>query len=133
MIGYCPLFQQDDKFHMSFIDLEDALVESGNSFLIRRPLCRPKTTQVLTIESSSIAQQFLICVEKGADDGSEVHYLQSVHHYRSNLVTKFTMFGRQIITGKARWGPSLLSYGEFAISPFTGNGWSRCLSPLISI
>ena len=53
----------------------------------------------------------------GADDGSEACYLQSVYHEGSSLITEFFMLGCQIIAGKARWGLSLLLYGEFAYIP----------------
>ena len=91
--------------------------ESGSSFLVHHSLLRPKAAQVPTIESSSFAQPFSILVERGADDGSEACNLQSVYHDRSNLITEFFILGRQIIAGKARWGPSLLLYGEFAYIP----------------
>jgi len=65
-------FQWDDRLYLSVVDMEDALAKSWSSFLIRRPLRRPKAMQVPTTESSSFAQQLSIWVEKGADDGSKV-------------------------------------------------------------
>jgi len=83
--------------------------------------------QVPTIELSSFAQRISIEVEKSADDGSEVCYLQSVFHDRSSLVTEFFMLKHQIITGKARWGPSLLLYRKFACIPLYMEWMDRVL------
>ena len=80
---------------------------------IHRSLSRLKATQVLTIEPSSFTQQISIRMEKGADNDSKAYYLQSVYHDRSSLINQFSILGRQIITGKALWRPSLLFCGEF--------------------
>ena len=56
-------------------------------------------------------------MEKGVDRGFKARYLHSVYHDKSNLITEFVMLRRQIIVGKAQWGPSLLLYGDFAYIP----------------
>jgi len=49
-------FPRDGGLYLSIVDAEDALAESGNSFLVHHSLRRPKAMQVPTIEPSSFAQ-----------------------------------------------------------------------------
>ena len=86
---------------MSVVDVEDALAESGSSFLVHCSLPRPKAVHVPTIEPSSFAQRFSIRVERGDDDGSEACYLQTVCYDKSSLIFEFFMLEHQIITAKA--------------------------------
>jgi len=76
VVGY-GLFQgvsAGGGLYLSIVDAEDAPTESGSSFLVHLSLRRRKSTQALTIEPSSFAQQFSIRVERGANDGSEACY-----------------------------------------------------------
>ena len=72
---------------------------------------------VPTTKPLSFAQRFSIRVERGADDGYEACYLQSVHRDRSISITEFFTLGRQIIAGKARCGKTLLLYQELGYIP----------------
>jgi len=97
-------FLWDNGLYLSIVDAEDALAKSGSSFLIYRSLRTPKATQVPTIESSSFAQRFSIRVERGANDGSEACYLQSVCHDRSSLITEFLYSGVKLLLGRLDGG-----------------------------
>ena len=82
-------FQREGGLYLYVVDAEDAPTESGCSFLVHRSLHKPKAAQVPTIEPSSFAHLFSIRVERGADDGSEAYYSQSVCHDMSSLIPEF--------------------------------------------
>jgi len=68
-------FQQDDRLYLYVVNMKGTKSELGSSFLVRRPLCRPKTNQVPTFEPFAFSRQFSIRVEKDAKDGSITYYL----------------------------------------------------------
>jgi len=114
--------QQDGGLYFSVVDVEDALAELGSSFLVHHSLHKPKAAQVPTIEPSSFAHRFSIRVERGADDGSEAYYSQSVCHDMSSLIPEFFLCsGVKLLSGRLDGGRICFYIGSFAISLFNGN------------
>jgi len=88
-IVYFKEFQRRGRLLLFVVDPQDGLTKLVSSFLIHSSLSRTKAVQVPTIEPFSFAQLISVRVVRGADDGSEACYLQSVYNDRSSLTTKF--------------------------------------------